>query len=80
MSNKLEKQETEIEQYEAKLKQLKGQIMGQLTTDTVTRQLVSKYKIKVTNKEVSDQVDQIVKASGGAAPSVRMRRSEEESG
>ncbi len=49
----------------AKLKQLKQQLMGQLTTDEVTRQLVNKYKIKVTSKEVNDQVDQIVKASGG---------------
>lgn len=50
-----------------KLAQLRTQIMAQLTTDTVTRQLISKNKIKVTDKEVNDQVDQIVKASGGLA-------------
>jgi parvulin-like peptidyl-prolyl isomerase len=49
----------------AKLVTLKQQIMDQLTTDTVTRQLISKNKINVTSKEVNDQIDQIVKASGG---------------
>lgn len=50
----------------AKLADLRKQIMDQLKTDAVTNQLISKYKIKVTDKEVSDQVDQITKTSGGA--------------
>lgn len=49
----------------AKLATLRTQIMAQLTTDTVTRQLISKNKITVTKKEVNDQVNQIVTASGG---------------
>lgn len=49
----------------AKLADLRKQIMTQLKTDAVTRQLIAKYKIKVSDKEVNDQVDQIVKTSGG---------------
>jgi parvulin-like peptidyl-prolyl isomerase len=49
----------------AKLKELRKQILDQLKTDTVTRQLVAKHKIKVTSKDVNDQIEQIVKASGG---------------
>lgn len=51
----------------AKLRDLKKQIMDQLKSDTVTRQLISKYKIKVTDKEINDQLDQITKAAGGGA-------------
>lgn len=49
----------------AKLAELRKQIMDQLKSDTVTKQLIAKNKIKVTKQEVNDQVDQIVKASGG---------------
>jgi foldase protein PrsA len=49
----------------AKLTELRQQIMGQLKVDAVTRELLAKHKISVTSKEVNDQVDQIVKASGG---------------
>ncbi|MFI5240555.1 MAG: peptidylprolyl isomerase [Candidatus Saccharimonadia bacterium] len=51
----------------AKLAQLRIQIMAQLTQDTVTKQLISKNKINVTSKQVTDQVNQIVNASGGTA-------------
>ena len=49
----------------AKLNELRKQIIEQLKTDTVAKQLIGKYKISVTDKEVNTQVDQIVKSSGG---------------
>jgi foldase protein PrsA len=49
----------------AKLVDLKKQILDQLKTDAVTRQLIRKYNIKVTDKEIKDQIDQITKTSGG---------------
>lgn len=49
----------------AKLEELKKQIMTQLKTDTVTRQLIKENKIQVTDKEVNEQIDQITQASGG---------------
>ncbi len=49
----------------AKLVTLRKQVMTQLTSDTVTKQLIAKNKVAVTPKEVNAQVDQIVKASGG---------------
>ncbi len=48
-----------------KLNELRKQILEQLKTDTITKQLIAKNKIKVTKKEIDEQVDQIVKASGG---------------
>ncbi len=51
----------------AKLTDLKKQIMDQLKSDTVTRQLIAKYKVTVSAKEVNDQVDQITKSVGGDA-------------
>lgn len=49
----------------AKLVEVRKQILDQLKTDTVTRQLVDKHKIKVTDKEVDEQIEQITKTSGG---------------
>jgi len=49
----------------AKLVELKKQILDQLKTDAVTRQLIKKYKVTVTDKEVKDQIAQITKTSGG---------------
>lgn len=48
-----------------KLATLRKQVLTQLTTDTITKQLIAKNKVSVSVKEVNDQVDQIVKASGG---------------
>ncbi|MBW3538518.1 peptidylprolyl isomerase [Candidatus Parcubacteria bacterium] len=48
-----------------KLAELRKQILEQLKVDTVTRQLIRKHKISVSDKEVNEQVDQIVKSSGG---------------
>lgn len=49
----------------AKLNDLRKQILEQLKTDAVTKQLIKKYKITVADKDVNDQVDQITKTSGG---------------
>ncbi|HSH31664.1 MAG TPA: peptidylprolyl isomerase, partial [Candidatus Saccharimonadales bacterium] len=48
-----------------KLVELRQQILDQLKVDTVTRQLIREAKISVSDKEVDEQVDQIVKSSGG---------------
>ena len=50
---------------QAKLKELKGQVMEQLKIESVTRELISKNNIKVTDKEVKEQIDQITKQAGG---------------
>jgi hypothetical protein len=50
-----------------KLKQLQQQVLDQLQQEAVVRQLANKYKIKVTSKEVNEQVDQITKSAGGDA-------------
>lgn len=49
----------------AKLVQLRHQVLDQLKSDTVTKQQIAKYKVTVTKKEVDDQINQIVSASGG---------------
>ncbi|HSX14541.1 MAG TPA: peptidylprolyl isomerase [Candidatus Saccharimonadales bacterium] len=49
----------------AKLKDLKSQVIDQLKADEVTRQLIAKNKIKVTDKEVNDQLAQITQSAGG---------------
>ncbi len=49
----------------AKLATLRTQVLTQLTNDAITKQLINKNNIKVSTKEVNNQVDQIVKASGG---------------
>lgn len=49
----------------AKLKQLKVQVLAQMKADEVTRQLIKKYKIKVTNQQVNDQLKQITQSAGG---------------
>lgn len=48
-----------------KLLELKKQVMEQLKSDTVTKQLIGKYGIKVSEKEINDQLDQITKQAGG---------------
>ncbi len=49
----------------AKLIELKKQVLDQLKVDTVTKQLIKKEKITVSEKEVKEQLDQITKAAGG---------------
>lgn len=49
----------------AKLKNLKQQVITQLKSDEVSRQLISKNKIKVTTKQVTDQLAQITQSAGG---------------
>lgn len=54
----------------AKLVELKKQIMDQLKTDAVTKQLIAKHKIKVSDKELQEQLEQITKATGGGKEKV----------
>lgn len=49
----------------AKLAELKKQILAQLKTDEVARQLIEDRKIKVTDKELNTQYDTLVKSAGG---------------
>ena len=49
----------------AKLKGLEQQVMTQLKSDEVSRQLIAKNKIKVTDKQVNDQLAQITQSAGG---------------
>jgi len=51
----------------AQLAQLRTQILTQLKSDQVTRQLIESNKITVTNKELTDQYNQLVKSAGGDA-------------
>ncbi len=51
----------------AKLKQLKQQVLVQMKADAITRQLIKKYKIKVTEQQVKDQLKQITQSAGGDA-------------
>lgn len=51
----------------AKLKELKVQVIDQLKSEAITKQLAKKYKIRVSEKEVKDELDQITKTSGGEA-------------
>jgi foldase protein PrsA len=48
-----------------KLKELKTQVLDELRMEAVVKQLVAKYKIKVTDKELQDQANQLVESSGG---------------
>ena len=50
-----------------KLKTLQGQVLQELRQDAIVRQLATKYKLTVTDKEVQTQVDQITKSAGGLA-------------
>lgn len=50
-----------------KLIELKKQILDQLKGDEVTRQLIVKNKIKVTDKELADQLKQLTDSAGGEA-------------
>jgi hypothetical protein len=49
----------------SKLKDLEKQVLTQLQSDEIVRQLAHKYKVSVSNKEVQAQVDQITKSAGG---------------
>jgi parvulin-like peptidyl-prolyl isomerase len=51
----------------AQLVQLRKQILAQLKSDEVTRQLISKNKIVVTNADLTTQYNQLVKSAGGEA-------------
>ncbi|HEX7259504.1 MAG TPA: peptidylprolyl isomerase [Candidatus Saccharimonadia bacterium] len=50
-----------------KLKELQRQELKRLQQETVIKQLASKNKVKVTDKEIDQQVDQITKSAGGEA-------------
>ncbi|HVE80759.1 MAG TPA: peptidylprolyl isomerase [Candidatus Dormibacteraeota bacterium] len=50
-----------------RLKELQKQVLEQLKSDAVVRQLANKNKISVSDKEVKEQVDQITKSAGGEA-------------
>lgn len=49
----------------AKLGELKKQIITQLKTEGVTRQLIKERKIKVTDKELTTQYNTLVNSAGG---------------
>lgn len=49
----------------AKLVELKKQILTQLKSDEVTRQLIEDRKIKVTDKELTTQYNTLVNSAGG---------------
>lgn len=51
----------------AQLEQLRKQILAQLKSDEVTRQLIAKNKIVVTNAQLTSQYNQLVKSAGGEA-------------
>lgn len=48
-----------------KLKELEKQVMDQLKTEAVTRQLIAQNRISVNDKELTEQIDQITKQAGG---------------
>ena len=50
-----------------KLLVLQNQVMAQLKSDAVVRQLAAKNKVTVSNAEVKTQLDQITKSAGGEA-------------
>ena len=49
----------------SKLVEIKKQLMGQLKSDEITRQLIKKYKVKVTDKELTSQYNTLVNSAGG---------------
>jgi foldase protein PrsA len=51
----------------ARLKDLKKQVMEQLKAEAVTKALIDKHRIRVSDKEVKEQIDQITKQAGGEA-------------
>lgn len=48
-----------------KLRQLHSQVLVQLQQDSIVREMARKNKLRVTDKEVDAQVDQITKSAGG---------------
>lgn len=59
-------QDLKSEEGKQKLSQLKEDIITQLENNEIIRQQAAKYGIKVTNKEIQDQYDTLVKEAGGA--------------
>ena len=51
----------------AQLKQIKQQVLTQLKTNAVVSQLAADKKIKVTDKEINDEVSKLSKQAGGDA-------------
>jgi foldase protein PrsA len=49
---------------QGRLVELRKQILEQLKTDTVAKQLIAEHKINVTDKEVEEQIDQLAKQAG----------------
>ncbi len=49
------------------LNQLRAQILTQLKSDEVTRQLIKQNHIVITNKQLTDQYNQLVQSAGGEA-------------
>lgn len=50
-----------------KLKQLQNQVIDQLKQEAIVRQLAAKNKVKVDQKKVKENIDQITKSAGGDA-------------
>lgn len=59
-------QDLKSEEGKQKLSQLKEDIITQLENNEIISQQAAKYGIKVTNKEIQDQYDTLVKEAGGA--------------
>jgi hypothetical protein len=51
----------------AQLKQIKQQVLSQLKTNAVVTQLAADKKVKVSNKEINDEVSKLSKQAGGDA-------------
>jgi hypothetical protein len=51
----------------AQLKQIKQQVLSQLKTNAVVTQLAADKKVKVSNKEINDEVAKLSKQAGGDA-------------
>jgi foldase protein PrsA len=49
---------------QGRLVELRKQILEQLKTDAVAKQLIAEHKINVTDKEVEEQIDQLAKQAG----------------
>jgi hypothetical protein len=49
---------------QARLGELRKQILEQLKVDTVAQQLINEHKIEVTEKDVDDQIEQLAKQAG----------------
>lgn len=59
-------QDLKTEEGKQKLTQLKSDIITQLENNEIIRQQAAKYGIKVTNKEIEDQFNELVKEAGGS--------------